>query len=164
MRDNHWRMPTGLVSAGLSTARAEPGVCQSVATETATHASRPTVNGGAPGTTLGATVEGDVEANVEGEAVTLVGGGPARVGSLVGLLSAVADDVEGTVVPEKPPEHDVSRATHVIITTATGRLTPRAWRQETLGSRIEDRPSPVANSVLPSAAAAPRSLGGNRRT
>lgn len=81
---------------------------------------------GTAGADLGATVVGEVVSEVVGEVggeaggevVTLVGMGPGRVGVSMGL-----------------PAHDLARAMHAIITTAKGRRTSRASRQETLGSR-----------------------------
>ncbi|MHB1474367.1 MAG: hypothetical protein ACYCV4_12260, partial [Dermatophilaceae bacterium] len=76
--------------AGRSTARAEPGTRQRVATETATQACSPTFTGGRAVTAFGATAEGEVEADLAGLRRALAAGDPQIKGAQRTRLEAAS--------------------------------------------------------------------------
>ena len=133
--ESHVLIAAGLVSAAWSTARGEDGVRHSVATETATHASRPTV-----GVALGVVAADDV---VEGVALADALG--VRVVGIVFGGVALADALEVAVVGIV-----VGPALAVSVLTATDAEVPGdvvAW-----GAPAQDTSKPIVPSTVMSVA------------
>src|SRR6478672_3052780 len=102
---SHCRIAAGLASAGRSTVRAKVGARHTVATETATQASRPTVTGGAAGAGGGAVGDAGRETFLEGDTPPedVVGEGVPDVPVGVALAPLVAGGVRDAAQGVRDP-------------------------------------------------------------